>query len=369
MKKLKVIDFIKNNPDYEWITLLEKEPYCIQIKEEDGFYLLKYNQIESDFNNEIVRECRGLILDKHFKQVCVPFFKFGNYAESYVPEIDWKSARVQEKIDGSLIKVWKYNEVWRVSTNGTINAFNCDIGQVDSLMLNCPYKTFGELFNKARKNAGLDLNKLNPNYTYMFELVSPYNKVVVPYEDVEIYHIGTRDNTTLEELDIDIGIKKPKQFPLTNLEECIEAASQLTYDHEGYVVVDKYWNRVKIKSPAYVAVHHIKNNGDVNIASIIELIRKNEVAEFLTYFPEYKNVINLITRKIEKIILSITKGLNEIEQQEFTTQKDFALAVKDREYSNFYFNWYKGKFLKPEEWLWKLTNNKIKEMIQWVNLD
>lgn len=365
--ELKVIKFIKNTPN--WKEVITQAPYCLQIKEAEDFTLLKYDQIESDFNNEIVRECRGIILDKHFKPVCVPFFKFGNYAESYVPDIDWKSARVQEKIDGSLIKVWNYEGDWRISTNGTINAFNCDIGQVDALMLECPYKTFGELFNKAKENAGLDFTQLNPNYTYMFELVSPYNKVVVPYEGVEIYHIGTRDNTTLEELDIDIGIKKPKQFPLTTLEECIATASQLTYDHEGYVVVDKNWNRVKIKSPAYVAVHHIKNNGDVNIASIIELIRGNETAEFLTYFPEYENVIDLITRKIEKILLSITKGLNEIENQEFATQKDFALAVKDREYSNFYFTWYKGKFLKPEEWLWKLTNNKIKEMIQWVNLD
>lgn len=365
--ELKVVEFIKKTPN--WREVLTQAPYCLQIKETENFILLKYNQIESDFYNEVVRECRGLIIDKELNPVCIPFFKFGNYGEGYAPELDWSTTRVQEKIDGSLIKVWNYKGEWKVSTNGTVDAYNCDIGQVDALMLNCPYKTFGELFDKAKEDANLDFNKLNPNYTYMFELVSPHNKVVVPYENIEIYHIGTRDNTTLEELDIDIGIKKPKQFPLTTLEQCIETASKLTYDHEGYVAVDKNWNRVKIKSPAYVAVHHIKNNGDVNIASIIELIRTNETEEFLTYFPEYENIVDLIKRKIEKILLSITKGLSEVKHQEFATQKDFALAVKDREYSNFYFTWYKGKFLKPEEWLWKLTNNKIKEMIQWVNLD
>ena len=365
--ELKVVEFIKKTPNRR--EVLTQAQYCLQIKESEDCILLKYNQIESDFYNEIVRECRGLIIDKELNPVCIPFFKFGNYGEGYAPELDWSTTRVQEKIDGSLIKVWNYKEEWKVSTNGTVDAYNCDIGQVDALMLNCPYKTFGELFDKAKEDANLDFNKLNPNYTYMFELVSPHNKVVVPYENIEIYHIGTRDNTTLEELDIDIGIKKPKQFPLTTLEQCIETASKLTYNHEGYVAVDKNWNRVKIKSPAYVAVHHIKNNGDVNIASIIELIRTNETEEFLTYFPEYENIVNLIKRKIEKILSSITKGLSEVEHQEFATQKDFALAVKDREYSNFYFTWYKGKFLKPEEWLWKLTNNKIKEMIQWVNLD
>ena len=63
--------------------------------------MLKYSQIDSDFNLRIVRECRGLILDEDtLEVVCHPFDKFGNYGESYCPEIDWKSCYVTEKIDG-----------------------------------------------------------------------------------------------------------------------------------------------------------------------------------------------------------------------------------------------------------------------------
>jgi hypothetical protein len=361
--KLKIIDFIKDNPE-KWKEILSEKPYCLTIKEEDDFILLKYNQIDSDFTNEIVRECRGLILDKNFKPVCVPFFKFGNYGETYCPEIDWKSARVQEKVDGSLIKVWFYDEQWRVSTNGSIDAYTSDIGQSIFSVLDIPYKTFGGLFDKAKENCGLDFNRLDTHKTYMFELVSPYNKVVIPYKDIAIYHIGTRNNDTLEELDEDIGVQKPKHYDLHTLEDCIETASKMPYSEEGYVVVDKNWNRVKIKSPQYVAVHHLKNNGDLNISSLVQLVRANEIAEFCTYFPEYKEYIIKLKEKTEEVIKTLEKEIDLIKTKQFETQKDFALAVKDKPFSAFYFTWNKDRNLTPKQWFWEHDNNKIKEWLK-----
>lgn len=360
---MKLLEFIKQNAN--WEQILAEKPYCLKIKKDDEYTLLSYDQIKSDFYNEIVRECRGIILEnKTLEPVCIPFYKFGNYGEGYVPNIDWNSARTQEKVDGSLIKVWFHNGKWRVSTNGTIDAYKCEIGQIDLLKLDCPYKYFGELFDKAKENVGLDFDKLNKDYTYMFELVSPYNKVVIEYKEITIYHIGTRNNRTLEELDIDIGVHKPKQFALGTLQECLDSASKLPYNEEGYVVVDKDWNRIKIKSPQYVAVHHIKNNGDVNIASIVQLIRTNEIGEFLTYFAEYTNNVNIIKSKINNILLGLNSGLLEIKDKEFATQKDFGLAVKDRPFSAFFFSWNKDKSLTPETWFWKMDNNKIKELVK-----
>jgi len=360
---MKLLEFIKENKD--WESILAEKPYCLKIKKDDDYTLLSYDQIHSDFYNEVVRECRGIILEnKTLTPVCVPFFKFGNYGEGYVSDIDWGSATTQEKVDGSLIKVWFHNGKWRVSTNGTIDAYKCDIGQVDFLKIDCPYKYFGDLFDKAKENAGLNFDDLNKDYTYMFELVSPYNKVVIEYKDIEIYHIGTRNNKTFEELNVDLGIKKPKVFNLSTLEDCLNSASQLPYNEEGYVVVDKYWNRIKIKSPQYVAVHHIKNNGDVNIASIVQLIRTNEIGEFLTYFKEYEHNVNIVKSKIEAILQGLNNGLAEIRNREFATQKDFALAVKNRQFSSFYFSWRKDPTLTPESWFWGMENNKIKEFVK-----
>ena len=123
--KLEIVDFIKNNPD--WETKLQEKPYCITISRDKMFGLnlimFKYNQIDSDFNVELVCEARGLILNEDtLEPVTVPFFKFGNAGEGWVKDIDWKTASVQEKIDGSLIKVVRIGNNLLISTNGTIDA-------------------------------------------------------------------------------------------------------------------------------------------------------------------------------------------------------------------------------------------------------
>jgi hypothetical protein len=68
----------------------------------------------------------------------------------------------------------------------------------------------------------------------MFELTSPHNRIVVKYGALSIRHIGTRNTLTLEELDADIGVAKPRTFPLYTLADCLESAHSLGYDSEGY---------------------------------------------------------------------------------------------------------------------------------------
>lgn len=101
--KLGIQHFIEQHAD--WEKLLQEKPYCISISRDVVFgrklIMFKYSQIDSDFNLKLVRECRGIILDEDtLEVVCHPFDKFGNYGESYCPEIDWKSCYVTEKIDG-----------------------------------------------------------------------------------------------------------------------------------------------------------------------------------------------------------------------------------------------------------------------------
>lgn len=359
---MELLKFIKDNAN--WEELLTQKPYCLKINKDEDYTILSYNQIESDLYNPIVRECRGIILENAtLTPVCVPFYKFGNYGEGYVPDIDWSTARVQEKVDGSLIKVWHHNGEWRVSTNGTINAYKCPLGLVDFARMDCPYETFGQLFDAAKEAAFLNFEALDKENTYMFELVSPYNKVVVNYGVIDIYHIGTRNNETLEELNVDIGVKKPKNYSLHTLEDCVAAASKLTFNEEGYVVVDGNWNRVKIKSPAYVAVHHLKGNGEPNIKSVIDMMKANETDEFLSYFPEYKDVFKSIRERIEMFIFLLERELDEIQSKTYETQKDFALAVKDKPFSGYYFLWRKTG-IKPKDWVWGLESNKINECIK-----
>ena len=106
MKQLEVVNFIRTHPD--WEQILTGPPYFIQIKWGEklfeGLVLLKYNQIDSDLSINMVQECRGLILDSKddWRVVKFSFSKFFNWGEKNAADIDWSTARVQAKIDGSL---------------------------------------------------------------------------------------------------------------------------------------------------------------------------------------------------------------------------------------------------------------------------
>ncbi|MEG1669380.1 RNA ligase [Chryseobacterium sp.] len=355
--ELNIVNFIKTHTD--WEQELARKPYYIIVKRKSPFILFSYNQIKSDFANPIVKECRGIILEEQtLTPVCVPFFKFGNYGEGYADIIDWGSARVQEKIDGSLIKVWNYKNEWHISTNGNIDARD------SNLQSGSPYKTFYELFNVAAGNAGLCIENLDKNFTWMFELISQYNRVVVPHEKPDIVHIGTRNIHTLVECDKHIGIKKPKMFNLNSLSECIATAETLPFSEEGYVVVDNDWHRNKIKSPAYVAIHHLKGNGAITNTKAIGLIRLNEQNEFLTYYPEYANLFESIKGEIEQLTKSIDADIYKIGNKDVGTRGDFSKLANGSCCPPALYCWLDRKCLCGEEYLWQLSDDKIAELTQ-----
>lgn len=350
---LEIINFIREHDN--WEELLTSPPYSLSIKRKDTRILFKYSQIDSDFSLEIVREARGLILeDKTWNIVCYPFKKFFNYGEAYADEIDWESARIFEKVDGSLIKVYYYNGKWRFGTNSTIDANDAELSAP-------PYETFMELFDVAADVCGLDYDKLDPHYTYIFELRSPYNKVVVPYEDIRIVHIGTRNNITYEEVEVDIGIEKPKQYMLSSLDDCIAMAATFDFTQEGFVVVDKNYHRVKVKSEDYVRVHRLANNGSITLERAIDLIRTNELEEFLVYCPQYTNFINDVRHRFNKFCSDIYFNVNMalIEKMDCETRKDFAAVAKTFKYPMVWFKVYETKSFDINAWINSLTTAKL----------
>ena len=314
--KLKIVDFIKEHVD--WEVLLSQAPFNLKISRDQMFgrnlIMFKYSQEDSDLSNDIVKECRGIILDEDtLEPVSAPYFKFFNYGEPNAAEIDWSSAVVTEKIDGSLMKVVKVSDQEiLVSTNGVIDAFKCELNsQVSS-----PYDNFGELFWAAIRNQMIDCghslddtdpvewlaDKLLPNVTYMFELCSKYNKIVVQHDEPKLYFHGWRDNISLNEIPFNICslaiiFDCPIVYNLKSLDECVIATQAMPWDEEGYVVVDKNFNRVKIKSPAYLMVHRLANNGNMSIRRAIDVYMAGECDEILAYFPEYKSAFDEIDKR------------------------------------------------------------------------
>lgn len=332
MYKLELRDFILSHDN--WEELLTAEPYYLKVSRDDEYIMFKYNQIFSDFNIPLVREARGIIFrESDWECVCHPFNKFGNYGESYCPEIDWETASVQEKVDGSLIKFW-YDNGWHISTNGTIDAFKANLNDVK-------YQNFGQLVIDAIRKVFVNEHdffaKLNQKWTYMFELVSPYNRVVIPYEETKLYLLGIRsmeygNEWKPEDSIISMFVPIPKRYTLNSLEDVQKAANALSWDEEGYVVCDGNFNRVKIKSPSYVMAHYARNNNTINTERLVQIILDGEQKEFLIYASDYADELH----EVENIMHTIaSRSVEEMKKifgaaYEFANRGEYARDVVKR---------------------------------------
>ncbi len=289
--------------------------------------LFKYDQIESPMSEKIVQECRGLILDEaeDWRVICRPFDKFFNYGEGHASVVDWNTASVQEKLDGSLCTLYWYNGQWNVSTSGSPDAG----GNVNDF----PDLTFAKLFWKTFNEQGLRVPPYSDvDLNYMFELMTPYNRVVVRHTECKVKLIGLRDRFSGDELSVYSPRAAAREYPTVrafalNTVDAIESSFAVIdpMGQEGYVVVDGYFNRNKMKHPGYVAIHHLKDG--FGMRRIVEIVRTGEVPEFLTYFPEWAPQFEQVTTALKKFKSALNEAYLQIE--DYPNQKDFALeAVK-----------------------------------------
>ena len=365
--KLKIVDFIKTHSN--WEELLTSSPYNLTIKRDGKLILFKYNQIDSDFNEEICCEARGLILEEGtWKVVRFAFEKFFNLGESFAAKIDWDSAVGTEKLDGSIISVFYYDGKWRIATNSTIDAFKAEIAGVG------PYKTFGDLFESVLPLSTFAGNRYE-NICWTFELVSPYNKVVIDYPETKVYLLSVRFMNTLEELDYDqisayaakLGVAYPQFYYMNDEAGFRKLVEDMPEGHEGVVVRDQYNERVKIKTLLYFQMHKAKNNGVITLERIVDLILRNDDEEFLSYFVEYRPKFSYI-RNVREKILSRIEEIKDLTKN-YSSKKEIALdnSIANWE-KRFYFNAFdkKENNLELKDWcklieMWEAAHNESTE--------
>ena len=345
-----------------WRQILESK--AIKVKEDDNFYIFNYD-IFADFSDEVVRNCRGIILDKNFNIACYPFDKFCNYHETYHDDIDWSTARVQSKIDGSIIKLWfnKYTNEWQWSTNSIINAKDA---------INSYNENFLVLIKSTDNYKDIKFDLLDHNKTYIFELVGPSNKVVIFYDKPLLYHIGTRNNITCEESNDDIGIIKPVEYNLHSLNDCLQAVSELNkklaesiVQYEGFVVVDANWHRVKIKSPEYLLMHHIANG--ITKKQLIELILTDDIniEEVKVQYPQYAKLITSYEEQVERLIREAQVNMDIARQlaKQYSNRKDIALQIKNNKYNWFMFRAIDNEYINAKQIVYSLEPYKLESIL------
>jgi hypothetical protein len=355
--------------------------FQLKTREYEHKVLLKYDQLVSPtlMANIEVQECRGLILEKGtWNVMSLAFTKFFNSEEGNAAKIDWDTAHVLEKLDGTMIQVywdWHANK-WFAATTGTAEGE----GEVN----NKNGTTFNDLFwdtvnNKYTFNECL----LNKDLIYVFELTTPYNIVVKPHGESSATLLTVRNRGTLVELSgkalemtavsLDIPLVKSFDINAKNVGHLLKTFEGMPWSEEGYVVRDGNDNRVKVKNPAYVAVHHLK--GKTAEHNIITIVKSNEIEEFASTFPERKDELLRLKENYDKLTeklndvwveLSARKPKNITKQE----QKRYAEAVFEvcgkndvKQFTGLYFGLAQYKVNSVEEFLVQYDDKLLYKML------
>jgi hypothetical protein len=323
------------------------ERYAIKVRRHTEFpnlVCLKYNQIDSPMGEPIVQECRGVILDEAdgWRVVARTFDKFFNHGEGHAAPIDWSTARVQEKLDGSLMQVYEYRGEWRVASSGTPDAS----GHIVSLQREGE-DSFAALFWRTWRALGFAL-PVAAEFTYAFELMTPFNRVVVPHTESRLVLLAVRNRETGEEVPVSAFARAypvVREFPLASFEDCLASFQHIDpLSQEGYVVVDGAFRRVKVKHPGYVAIAHMAGGG-CTPRRVMEIVRGGESSEVLAHFPEWRPVFEDITGRFDSLVHELEAAYGAIAgiAPGKDGQKAFAMEANRTRYPSALFQLRAGK--------------------------
>lgn len=329
-------------------------------KEYPHLHLFKYSQFKSPMREQIVREARGLILDasNNWKVVCYPFKKFFNCGEGFVDKFELSSAKVYDKLDGSLCTLYFYNGKWELATSGIPDAS----GPISEDAPNDTFKTiFWKIWEAKKYRMPSDTN-----CCYMFEMLSPYNKIVCQYEYPTIALIGARDLQTLEEYESDAIAEEhrweyPHSYSIPNFATLLGLTHAIDpIKREGFVVRSSFkesgcFLRYKMKSPGYVALSLLA--GEVSETKMLDIIRINEISEYLAYFPQHNKMVESIKTTYKNLLAKIAEVYAEIE--DIVEQKDFAKEALLYPFSGVLFALRKDKGIILEEYMNDIPAEKI----------
>lgn len=344
-----------------------KAEHGVNFRRDGNKMSLNYDQIESRESDPLAKQCRGLILAfdtekldmDNFENIVIgetvvlarPFDRFFNYGQEAAANINFdkeKDVCYWEKLDGScIIFYWDpYKNMWCSATRGMPEA-NLPIDgfaeyTFTSLFQKAVNDTTGTSYQDWLNNQRNTLNKYN---TFVFELTSPYNRIVVKYNDCRIHLLGVRDTKT--------GVEIPPEYVLIDVPVCpsykLETfADMLNHvsvvnplEHEGIVACTKDFRRVKIKSPSYVAYNRIRDQVANSPRALLQIILDEKLDDFMQLLPQnYLDKAIIYQEKMRTLVKSFLfqyiECLTEVNKMgvmsDKVRQKQFALEVQRHKY-------------------------------------
>lgn len=252
--------------------------------------------------DEVTLQTRGLVTDDKGNVVARPFTKFFNIEEGkHTPTSEFD---VYAKMDGSLGILFNYEGEWVLATRGSFTSDQAVKGL--------------ELLQKY------EYQKLHKNYTYLFEIIYPENRIVVqyPYEDLVLlgvietktgYEVNIHDGDSdlrIKNLINNIGFRVVQKY--NGISDYKVLKDMIKDDEEGFVVKFSNGDRMKVKGVEYLRLHKIMTN--VSTTSVWEMLSTGQdVTELLKDVPdEFFDKIKTYVKKLRYQKMAITEHAGKL---------------------------------------------------------
>ena len=294
----KLKEFVLNNP--RLVTRKESKRY-------PDLYVLKYKYTVFFNNlwdqNEMLRHCRGLVVDADFNVVQLPFKKIYNYQENGAG-VDWHPRTfvgVSRKVNGFMASLSVYNGKLLIGTTGSLDS---------------DFVGYAETYLKD-----IDPSTLCPETTYMFEICHPDDPHIIPEKHGAYLLAIIKDGCEYYSFDYDLVQLDEEEFavseisrfadveewktplPTNRFEDAVKMAREA--HHEGYVICNFNTNeKIKIKSKAYLFQKMVARKADImalNMARVeeefyplIEKLRKDEAFKVMPEQDRLEYMRNLL---------------------------------------------------------------------------
>lgn len=344
---------VKAGLDYLERVLYVRHVFHMSVQ---GLVSLHYTP-RSAMDNYIVSQCRGIILDtlSNWRVIAFPFIRFHDITtpqgrESALEKsgtetggvvtgnsfvFDYDNCVIEEKLDGSMMLLYFHAGVWHVASSHRPDA---------SGILCNSQSTFADVFWRIFNASMYSLpDETHQGITFIFEMTSCDNVIIVRYQDSALTLIGARDLRTMNEIDLrDLNVAERYNWntvhsvPFVYNGDPARYALQMANGDcretglcEGFVLRDIHWNRVKVKSSEYIRMSWLfplcTRQQVITKRHLMTVILSNEQRKFREYVPEFageldyvESVYNTFIGTVNVLYADIQQGLN---------QKEFAAYV------------------------------------------
>ena len=342
---------------------------------------LNYDMLEAKKGDVVSEQCRGVVVrvrdlkiatnpswkDEIVGEVQVlawPMNRFYNMGDVAAANVDWNDSGlvVCEKLDGTcIIMYWDPAiEKWCAGTRAVCEA-DLPIRKDD---VNIGNATFSDLFFKVLGSVPSALSK---EHTYVFELTSLYNQIVVRYETPSVTLLAVKETATGKEIDIDFvstwfdnRVNLPMTWSINNptaLEAFVDSANPAQL--EGAVVLDSAFRRIKVKNKAWVLSSRAKDLVTVSRRSALLAIIKGEIDDVIQLVSkEIADDLEDIQTKIVAYAHAVDDRYRSFKDEAGADRKAFAwLVMQELDWHPPYFKMWEGKAATTMQYLQDLASN------------